>query len=136
MACGVWSSSPDPLHYPSRCVREGIYLGLIKNTALPQQPHQAMRGRFDDPLDVGIPQGGRRHKDRRSPCLATGIDPIQHQHVEMRIEIQRAAEALDKGHRSALDVGVALRSSLLAIPGLDGAADYVEVERFLRFVAL
>jgi hypothetical protein len=40
------------------------------------------------------------------------VDPIQHQHVEMRIEIQRTAEALDKGHRVALDVGVALRSGL------------------------
>ena len=39
----------------------------------------------------------------------------------MRIQIQRAAEALDKGHRSAADSGVALRPSLLAIPGLNGA---------------
>ena len=115
---------------------EGFYLRLIKDTPLLQQPHQAMGGRFNDPLNVGIPQRGRRYKHRRSPFFATDIYPIQHQHVEMRIEIQRAAEALDKGHRSALDVGVALRSNLLAIPGLDGAADYVEVERFLRFVAL
>ena len=78
--------------------RRLLPLGLVQDTALLQQPHQAMGGCFDDPLDVGIPQGLRRHKDRRSPCLATGIDPIQHQHVEMRIEIQRTAEALDKGH--------------------------------------
>jgi len=37
---------------------EGIYLGLIKDAALLQPSHQAMSGRFDDPLDVGIPQGG------------------------------------------------------------------------------
>ena len=42
----------------------------------------------------------------------------------MRIQIQRAAEALDKGHRSAADGGVALRSSLLAIPSLDGTEKY------------
>ena len=53
--------------------------------------------------------------------LSAHLDPIQHQHVEMRIEIQCAAEALDKGHRAALDGGVALCSSLLAIPGLNGA---------------
>ena len=39
----------------------------------------------------------------------------------MRIQIQRTAEALNKGHRSAADSGVALRPSLLAIPGLNGA---------------
>ncbi|MFT5085849.1 MAG: hypothetical protein ACI8PG_000196 [Planctomycetota bacterium] len=61
---------------------------------------------------VRQPNVRRRHKDRRSPSLATDIDPIQHQHVEMRIEIQRTAEALDKGHRVALDVGVALCSGL------------------------
>jgi|APSaa5957512622_1039677.scaffolds.fasta_scaffold02788_2 hypothetical protein len=75
-----------------------------------------MGGRFDDPLDVGIPQVGCRHKYRRSSFLATGIDPIQHQHVEMRIEIQRTAEALDKGHRAALD---SLRSPCRRIPEAD-----------------
>ena len=80
-----------------------------------------MSGCCDDTLDVVITQRRRRHKHRRSPFVATGIDPIQHQHVEMRIEIQRTAETLDKGHRAALDVGVALCSSLLAIPGLNGA---------------
>ena len=39
----------------------------------------------------------------------------------MRIQIQCATEALDKGHRAILNGGVALRSGLLTIPGLDGA---------------
>ena len=45
--------------------RRLLPLGLVQDTALLQQPHQAMGGRFYDPLDVGIPQGGRRHKHRR-----------------------------------------------------------------------
>ena len=80
-----------------------------------------MGGCCDDPLDVSITQGASGQKHGRSPCFVAGIHAIQHQHVEMWIEIQRAAETLDKGHRAALDVGVALRSGLLAILGLDGA---------------
>ena len=80
-----------------------------------------MSGHFDDPLDLVITKRRRRHKHRRSPFFATGIHAIQHQYMKMRIEIQRATEALDKGHTAALDLGVALCPRLLAIPGLNRA---------------
>ena len=59
-------------------------------------------------LDVGIPQRGDRHEHRRNPFFTTDIHPIQHQHMEVRMQIQRAAEALDKGHRATTDIGVSL----------------------------
>ena len=70
-----------------------------------------------------IRPGGFEAEGRRSPFCVAGIHAIQHQHVEMRIEIQRAAEALDKGHRAALDLGVALRlSKAMPIPSINSAS--------------
>ena len=80
----------------------------------------------DGPLDVGISQEGCRHEHRRNPFFTTGIHPIQHQHMEVRMQIQRAAEALDKGHRSTTDIGVSLCPNLLAIPGLDRAEKHCQ----------
>ena len=85
-----------------------------------------MRRAFHDPLDIAILQGRSRHELRRCTSGTDDIYPIQHQHVEMRIEIQCAAKALDKGNRAALDGGVALRSGLLAIPGLDGTEKHCQ----------
>ena len=43
----------------------------FQDTALLQQTHPAMGGRFNDPLDVGIPQGGGRHTHRRNPFFSS-----------------------------------------------------------------
>ena len=52
-----------------------------------------MRRQFHDPLDIAILQSRGRHKLRRGAFGTDDIYPIQHQHVEVRIQIQRAAEA-------------------------------------------
>jgi hypothetical protein len=44
--------------------------------------------------------------------------------MEMRIQIQRAAETLDRGHGSTTDIGVSLCPSLLAILGVDGTEKF------------
>ena len=87
-----------------------------------------MCGRFDDPLDVGIPQGGRWHKDRRCPCLATGIHAIQHQHVEVRLQIQRAAEALHKEEPLDFSAGMAM---VPQGPGLGIEFDEQELQKIV-----
>ena len=85
-----------------------------------QQPHQAMSGCFDDPLDVGITQGGAGTNTGAAPALSQAYTPSSIS-MEMRIQVQCTSETLDKGHRAALDLGVALRPRLLAMPGLDRA---------------
>jgi hypothetical protein len=52
-----------------------IYLSSAR---MPLQPQWAMGSRLAVPLEVCIPQREDRHKGRRSPSKATGIDPIQH----------------------------------------------------------
>ena len=83
-----------------------------------------MRRQFHDPLDIAILQSRGRHELRRGAFGTDDIYPIQHQHVEVRIQIQRAAEALHKGHRATTDIRIPLRPCLLAIPGLDHAEKY------------
>ena len=73
-----------------------------------------MRRDFHNPLDVAIPQRRGRHELRRNAFCTAYIHPIQHQHVEVRIQVQHAAEALHKGHRATTGIRVSLRPSLLA----------------------
>ena len=77
-----------------------------------------------DPLDIAILQNRGRHELRRCAFGTDDIYPIQHQHVEARIQIQHAAEALHKGHRAKTGIRIPVRPCLLPIPGPKQAEKY------------
>ena len=77
-----------------------------------------------DPLDIAILQSRGRRDLRRGAFGTDDIYPIQHQHVEMRIQIQRTAKALLKGHRATTGIRISLHPCLLAISSLDHAEKY------------
>jgi len=73
-----------------------------------------------DPLGDGVRQlgelGSGRHPHPAKPLdLSIGphdIDPIQEQHVEVKVQVQRTTEALDQRHRAGA-CGLASEPGLL-----------------------
>jgi len=58
------------------------------------------------------------------PAVFPGVDPIQHQHVQVHIEVQRAAEALDEGDDAGAGTIGGLQTRPLRKAGLYGSGDH------------
>ncbi len=56
-----------------------------------------------DAPDRPAPQCGGRHRhEPNTPVGTCGVDPVQHQHMKVNVEVERTAPALDQRHRPGL----------------------------------
>ena len=51
------------------------------------------------------------------------MPPVQHDHVQVNVEVERAAEPMDQGHDTCPGAAVTFQSRLLNEMGLDGSND-------------
>jgi len=72
---------------------------------LPQCADDAPADLLDYVCDVGVSRWLAREKTRRAPLVgAIEIDPLKEDNMKMKMQIDSAAKALNKCHRSRLDL--------------------------------
>jgi len=114
---------PQPIHavVATRAVgQEHGFVFAFEPAAARQVPADAMRDGVGELRQLR--RGGGAAQARLAP---RGLDvrvvhAVEPQHVEVNIQVQRAAEALDQGHRTALGAG-AVDAGLIGQPAGDHA---------------
>ena len=108
-------------------VAEGIYLGIVEQAAFGTQANDPVRAHLHDLLHV---VGGQRRRCHEPwSFLPVGIDPVKHEHVHVRIDVQRRSESLHEGYRTAAPIGVPQRLRLLSIPATHYAQKHPQRSR-------
>ena len=106
---GVALGGQTPGYRCEQAVECGVFPVELQCAALsvPGQPAPALQVPADAGRDglqqlVRLGPGRRRHPPELEPVMTPDVDRVQHQQVEVDIQVQRAAEALDQGHGAGL----------------------------------
>jgi hypothetical protein len=126
---GAWAGGHRALHggggqggHEGLLLGEGVGRLVLQQAAAPEQAQDALGGALDEALDVVVGRGGRRLEDGVALCV---VDPdaVRDEDVQMGVEAEGGAEALNAGDGAAATVASYGRAGLLAVPGEDGTQE-------------
>ena len=86
-----------------RLVVERIDLAVVEKTPFFTEPDDPAGRRLHDALDIGVGNCRRGHKDRF--LLTVDVDAVEHEDVEVWVQVEGTAEALHECDRTAPGVG-------------------------------
>ena len=92
--------------------------GSVTGEPSKEAPNQAMQQAFE-----AFPVR-RANAMKARPAVMPSVDTVQHQHVQMDVQVQGAAEALDQGDDAGPCAIGGFQARALCQVGLDGASDH------------
>lgn len=72
-------------------------MAVVEHAAPLEPVDEALGGLFDQVLHLLVGRGTDGHKRRLAAVRVGHIDAVQHEHVEMRVEIERRSGPLHEG---------------------------------------